>query len=194
MDTASPKEMQVDCLNPISVIVPRNAVPIIQNLLSKGLPNVLLEFSTNHLRIVSGSDIFTTKLIDGKFPDYNRVIPSDKETDSIISVDVNQFKSSLSRVSILANEKFKGATLSFTNNTLMMKANNPEQEHSLEIVDIDYIGRDFELGANVGYILDVLNNCTTSIINIIVNDGGSAFKFTPASTDNNMAVVMSMRV
>jgi DNA polymerase-3 subunit beta len=190
----SRKEMQVDCLNPISVIVPRNAVPIIQNLLSKGLPNVLLEFSTNHLRIVSGSDIFTTKLIDGKFPDYNRVIPSDKETDSIISVDVNQFKSSLSRVSILANEKFKGATLSFTNNTLMMKANNPEQEHSLEIVDIDYIGRDFELGANVGYILDVLNNCTTSIINIIVNDGGSAFKFTPASTDNNMAVVMSMRV
>jgi DNA polymerase-3 subunit beta len=190
----SHKDMQIDCPNPISVIVPRNAISIIQKLLSSSLSDVLLEFSTNHLRIVSGSDTFTTKLIDGKFPDYNRVIPRDNDTDSFISVDVSQFKSSLSRVSILANEKFKGATLSFTNNTLMMKANNPDQEQSEETVDIDYTGRNFELGVNVGYVLDVLNNCSTSNINIIVNDGGSAFKFIPENTPNNMAVVMSMRV
>ena len=177
-----------------SVIAPRKAIQILSNIVNNFHGDVTLQTSSNHIRITTGNDIFTSKLVDGRFPDYKRVIPTDSAEDKQLTINRDTLKTSLSRVAILANEKFKGAKLNFSKNQLILRASNPEQEQSEEIIDIDYPYEELEIGANISYLLDALANTTTEDVILKVKDATTSIRVLPTDSSEAIGVVMPMRV
>ncbi|WP_395338996.1 DNA polymerase III subunit beta [Ningiella sp. W23] len=137
------------------VIIPRKGVMEISRLIDESDANIKVQLGSNHIRIFSSSFIFTSKLVDGRFPDYNRVVP--KNSDKGLVVDRDLIKSAFSRAMILTNEKFKGVRLNLEPNELKITATNPEQEQAEEIIDVEYAGESLEIGFNVAYLIDALN-------------------------------------
>ncbi|MFC4698794.1 DNA polymerase III subunit beta [Glaciecola siphonariae] len=137
------------------VIIPRKGVMEIARLIDESDANIKVQLGSNHIRIFSTSFIFTSKLVDGRFPDYNRVVP--KNTDKGLVVNRESIKSAFSRAMILTNEKFKGVRLNLDSGELKITATNPEQEQAEEIIDVDYEGESLEIGFNVAYLIDALN-------------------------------------
>ena len=136
------------------IIVPRKAVQEIQRMLAHQDGEVTLVLGENHLRLEAAGQSLTAKLIDGKFPDYQRVIPV-KGEKSVIA-DREALRSAFSRTSILSNEKFRGVRLVLGTNLLKAMTHNPEQEEAEEDLEVTYTGADLEIGFNVSYLLDVL--------------------------------------
>ena len=141
----------------LQVIVPRKGITEAMRLLGdQGQDGeVQLEISQSHLRIRAGNYQLTTKLIDGKFPDYMRVLPA--KGDKIVVADRETLKHGLARTSILSNEKFRGVRLTLQNNHIQALAHNPDQEEAEESIDVAYTGQELEIGFNVVYLLDVLS-------------------------------------
>ncbi|MGQ8367315.1 DNA polymerase III subunit beta [Glaciecola sp. 1036] len=137
------------------VIIPRKGVMEISRLIEDSDANVKVQLGSNHIRVFSQLFIFTSKLVDGRFPDYNRVLP--KDADKGLVVNRNTIKSAFSRAAILTNEKFKGVRLNLEENELKITANNPEQEQAEEIIEVDFNYDPMEIGFNVIYLIDALN-------------------------------------
>ena len=185
----------------IQAIVPRKAVGELQRLLSiEDQPLTLLigrELLNVTIAIASKdqSDIavrFTTKLIDGKFPDYRRVIPRGGDKHVRIAHDV--FKQSLQRVAILSNEKLRGVFLNFNEDTLQLRANNPEQDEAIEDLAIQYQNSPLEMSFNAQYLLDVLGSFDGNQVAMTMTEANqSVLVQDPEHTDQTY-VVMPMRV
>ncbi|MDP8078434.1 DNA polymerase III subunit beta [Phocoenobacter skyensis] len=175
-----------------SVIVPRKAVIELSRLLISSDEAVRLEIGSNHIRISMNNIVFTSKLIDGRFPDYRRVLP--RNADRILESDTEVLKRALVRVAILSNERFRGVRLVLTNNLLKITANNPEQEEAEEIIDVAYQNIEMEVGFNVSYLLDVLNALKCERVRINLVDSASSCLI--EDCDNNTAeyVIMPMRL
>lgn len=141
-------------VNAEQVIVPRKAVLELMRLLQDTDEPVALYVGSHHIRAVLPEMTFTSKLLDGRYPDYKRVIPS--VGSNVMNVQKDRFKQALSRTAILSNEKYRGVRLNFTDQMLKLAANNPEQEEAEDEIEIKYKGDQFEIGFNVGYLLDVL--------------------------------------
>ena len=174
------------------VIVPRKGVIEITRLIEDDDKSVKIQIGSNHLRIFSSDFIFTSKLVDGRFPDYKRVLP--KECNKTVKSSKEVLKQAFSRAAILSNEKFKGVRLNLSNGELKITANNPEQEEAEEIVDVDYSGDSLEIGFNVAYLIDVLNALKSDDVQIALSDSNSSALI---ETDNNSAaqyVIMPMRL
>ena len=137
------------------VIVPRKGVQELHRLLEDNDESVTVEVGSNHIRITTGELRFTSKLIDGRFPDYTRVIP--KNADKQLLVNRDLLRQALTRTSILSNEKYRGIRLDVSENNIKIQAHNPEQEEAIEEIDATYSEEDLVVGFNVTYILDVLN-------------------------------------
>ena len=137
------------------VIVPRKGVLELQRLLNDCDEDVSLAFGANHLRLSTGPFQLTTKLVDGRFPDYERVIP--RNGDKQIVANKQDLRRALNRTAILSNEKFRGIRVNFSDGLITLSTNNPEQEDAEETLPVDYAGTPLEIGFNVGYLLDVLN-------------------------------------
>ena len=174
------------------VIVPRKAVLEIIRLLEDDDGVIKLGLGSNHLRINDQGFIFTTKLVDGRFPDYRRVLP--QGGDKTIVADKHMIKDVFQRVSILSNEKFKGVRLNLTNGELLVSANNPEQEQAEESAAVDYTGSDLEIGFNVSYIIDVLNNIKTDTVKILLADSNSSALIEGYDDASSLYVVMPMKL
>ena len=116
---------------------------------------VKITLGSNHLQVEFNQLRLTSKLIDGRFPDYNRVIPTDG--DNIVTADRDQLRQALMRASILSNEKYRGIRLILENNLIKLQAQNPDQEEADVEQEVDYKGDEIEIGFNVNYMLDVLN-------------------------------------
>ena len=142
--------------------------------------------------IFSNDFIFTSKLVDGRFPDYRRVLP--KDGDKIIQASKDILKNAFSRASILSNEKFRGVRLNLSENELKITANNPEQEEAEEIVDIDYKGSDLEIGFNVAYLIDVFNSLSSEEVKVSLSDSNSSALIEDAADDSALYVIMPMRL
>ncbi|MEG2750081.1 MAG: DNA polymerase III subunit beta, partial [Acinetobacter sp.] len=151
---------------PVQAIVPRKAVGELQRLLSiedeqltlligRELLNVTIQTQSKDKEQSDITVRFTTKLIDGKFPDYRRVIP--RGGDKVVTIPHDVFKQSLQRVAILSNEKLRGVFLNFNADTLQLRANNPEQDEAIEDLAIQYASAPLEMSFNAQYILDVLS-------------------------------------
>jgi DNA polymerase-3 subunit beta len=153
---------------------------------------VELLFSQNHLQAKIGEIGFVTKLIDGKFPEYQRVIPVGHE--HIAVVDRETLKSSLMRASILSNEKYRGVRLAFSNGLLSIQAHNPEQEEAQEEVDMDYTGPDIEIGFNVSYLVDVLNTIKADQVHFYIQNTDSSLLIVSPESQQRKYVVMPMRL
>ncbi|AFU36316.1 DNA polymerase III [Acinetobacter baumannii TYTH-1] len=162
----------------VQAIVPRKAVGELQRLLSIEDEQLTLLIGRELLNVTINTpsrdkeqgDItvrFTTKLIDGKFPDYRRVIPRGGDKHVLIGHDV--FKQSLQRVAILSNEKLRGVFLNFNQDSLQLRANNPEQDEAIEDLAIQYQSAPLEMSFNAQYLLDVLGvldggNCSSAVL------------------------------
>lgn len=157
---------------PTQAIVPRKAVVELSKLLSLPEQPVSLSIAKNYLTLQLNDTIFTCKLIDGRYPDFNRVLP--KFNDVQIQLDHTLFKSILQRASILSNERFRGVRLVFEQNLLTVHAQNAEQDESNEDMVIDYQGDRIEIGFNVGYLLDVINSLKSEVITLNLKDSSNS--------------------
>jgi DNA polymerase-3 subunit beta len=174
------------------VILPRKAVLELGRLLADRNEDVELEISTNHLRIRFEENSFTSKLIDGRFPDYQRVIPAD--SNKLMKVNREGFKQALARASILSNEKYRGIRFALSNGLLQLLAHNPEQEEAEEELEVGYAGEDLVIGFNVGYLLDVLGAIDTQLVEVRLRDASSSCLIQGEGESESRYVVMPMRL
>jgi len=146
----------------------------------------------NLVRFRIGNTIFTSKLIDGKFPDYERVIP--KNCDKTAFIDKESFRSALIRASILSSDKYKGIRITVGDNILKLQAHNPEQEEAEEELEIEYSNRTLTIGFNVGYLLDILNSVNADRVSIDFADTNSSSIVRIPGNNEALYVVMPMRL
>lgn len=174
------------------VIVPRKAVHEFMRILGSADGTVELALSANHLQAQIGEIRFVTKLIDGKFPDYQRVIPENHEF--VANIDRELVRSGLMRASILSNEKYRGIRLGLNNERLKIQAHNPEQEEAEEELEVSYEGPELEVGFNVSYLLDVLNTIQSEEVQFYFQDSNSSLLIQSPDHKNCKYVVMPMRL
>ncbi len=176
----------------VQAIVPRKGVLELGRLLDGDNETLELQLGGNHLRVQSGDYTLTTKLVDGQFPDYEKVIPSDASRH--LSGDRETLRNAFQRASILSNEKYRGVRLLVEPEQLTIQANNPEQEEAEEVVAIAFNGDNLEIGFNVSYLLDVLNVLKTDAITLSVSDANSSALIEGNGNDAAVYVVMPMRL
>ncbi|MGH6646267.1 DNA polymerase III subunit beta [Aquabacterium sp.] len=180
------------------VILPRKTVLELQRLLkddAKGAEEeqqIEMRFAGNQAKFNFGGLEFVTKLVEGKFPDYNRVIP--KNHKNHITLGRATLLSSLQRAAILTSEKFKGVRLNVSPGTLGIASSNAEQEEAKEELEIDYGGDAFEIGFNVGYLMDVLANMSQDMVTVSLHDSNSSALITNPEIEGFKYVVMPMRI
>jgi DNA polymerase-3 subunit beta len=183
-------------LDNLQVIVPRKGVLELVRLLDQDDAPVQLQIGANNIRAKVMGFSFTCKLVDGRFPDYRRVIPVGG--DKVLVSGREELKQAFSRAAILSNEKFRGVRLQITNQMLTITANNPEQEEAEEVLDVAYQGGDLEIGFNVVYILDVLNTLKCDQVRITMSDSNSSGVIEDNQPAGNaghaLYVVMPMRL
>ncbi len=174
------------------VIIPRKGILEMQRILEDLDAPVNLSLTGNHLRVTVENYTFTTKLVDGKFPDYERVIP--RGGDKEIIADKESFRAVLSRAAILSNEKYRGVRLTVTDGNIQILANNPEQEEAEENLSVDYQGDSLEVGFNVTYLIDVLSTIRGDQVMIKALDSNSSVLLRDFDDDTALYVVMPMRL
>ena len=178
------------------VILPRKTVIELQRLLSdaggENQPHIEMQFAGNQARLSFGGMEFVTKLVEGKFPDYNRVIPRNHRNS--VTLGRAPLLASLQRTAILTSDKFKGVRLNIEPGTLRVASNNAEQEEAVDELDIDYGGDSIEIGFNVTYLIDVLANMSQDMVKIDLQDANSSALITIPDDPNFKYVVMPMRI
>lgn len=176
----------------IQAILPRKGVLELSRLLddSKALVDVTL--SSNHIRVTSLDYTFTSKLVDGKFPEYERVLP--RGGNKVIIGSRLELKQAFARTAILSNEKYRGVRLLLSDGALTIVANNPEQEEAEEQVSVDYTGDSLEVGFNVSYLQDVTNVIAHENIKITLSDANSSALLEEPDSSDSLYVVMPMRL
>ena len=177
---------------PVNIIIPRKGIMEILRLIPDGEDVITISIGSNHIRIADQDFNFTSKLVDGRFPDYRRVMPRNGDKFVIARRDV--LKDAFMRVSILSNERFRGVRLNLSSGELHISANNPEQEQAEEAVDVNYQGESLELGFNVSYILDVLNNLKCEEVQFTFIDATSSALIEAVGRTDLTYVVMPMRL
>jgi len=173
------------------VIVPRKGVLELQRLLS-GEGSVDVVLGANHVRIQLDGIRFTSKLIDGRFPEYERVIPRDSSNE--LRADGAVLRGGLQRTAILSNEKYRGIRLIIRDNAVVLQAHNPEQEEAEEELEVAYSGDDIEIGFNVNYLLDAIGAVDGEEVALSVVDSNSSCLIRAPETDDCKFVVMPMRL
>ena len=175
------------------IILPRKGVLELSRLLQASDVPAEVSLGDNHLKVDTAAFTFISKLVDGKFPDYQRVLP--KNSTKAIIAEKDALKSALSRAAILSNEKYRGIKLNLSDHQLQVVANNPEQEEAEEVIQVEYQGGELEIGFNVTYLLDVLAVLTSANVKVSLSDSsGSALLEGVDTTSNAMYVVMPMRL
>jgi DNA polymerase-3 subunit beta len=174
------------------VILPRKTVIELQRLLSDAEGAIEMQFANNQAKFGFAGMEFVTKLVEGKFPDYNRVIP--KNHKNSITLGRTALLATLQRTAILTSDKFKGVRLNIDPGTLRVASNNAEQEEAVDELDIDYGGDSIEIGFNVTYLIDALSNMNQDMVTLELSDGNSSALFTIPDNTTFKYVVMPMRI
>ncbi len=173
-------------------ILPRKGVLELQRLLSDEDAEIKITLGTNHLRATVDDFTFTSKLVDGKFPDYDRVLP--KGGSKEVVAEREELRQAFSRTAILSNEKYRGVRVQLDDGALTMMANNPEQEEAEEQVIVNYSGESLEIGFNVSYLVDVLAVLSGDNIKITLSDSNSSALLEETEQGDSVYVVMPMRL
>ena len=177
--------------SPLQVILPRKGVLELQRILNNE-GDVELSIGLSHMRVSVKGIRFTSKLIDGRFPDYNRVIPADP--NRIVETNPAVIRTALQRAAILSNEKYRGIRLMLKSGALVMQAHNPEQEEAEEELEIKYQGEAMEIGFNVNYLLEALNAIEGELVELGFTDGNSSCLIKAPGSARARYVVMPMRL
>ena len=176
------------------LILPRKGVIELSRLLSEGSRDISMSLGQNQIRASMPEYTFTSKLVDGNFPDYRRVLP--KGGNKVVLGNRQELKNAFSRVSILSNEKYRGVRLVLSPGELKVLANNPEQEEAEEAIQVNYDGEPLEIGFNVTYVIDVLNTLQAADVKITLSDANSSALLEAVSdkAPEALYVVMPMRL
>jgi DNA polymerase-3 subunit beta len=174
------------------LIVPRKGVTELLGLFAAGEGVVTLEFSANHIRVKREDVVFTSKLIDGRFPDYEAVIPVG--ADKIVKVGRETLRNALQRAAILSNEKYRGVRLEVNPDSLRVIAHNPEQEEALEEIEAETKVSDIAIGFNVGYLLDALGALDDAEVKLQLRDAQSSCLLRGVGDEATQHVVMPLRL
>lgn len=189
------------CTRPVNIavngevkqaILPRKGVIELARLLSEPEKSVELIIGNNHIRAITDSFVFTSKLVDGKFPDYERVLP--RNGDKIVLGNREELRQAFARTSILSNEKYRGVRFVLTEGQVTITANNPEQEEAEEQVAVEYEGPPIEVGFNVSYLQDVANVISSESLRITLADSNSSALVEDPDNGDSLYVVMPMRL
>ena len=173
-------------------ILPRKTVLELNRLLGDNDEPLRISLTGNQVRFVFGSIVLVSKLIDGKFPDYERVVPATLKNHMVVARQL--LMQSMARVAILTNEKFRGVRVVIGENSLKIIAANAEQEEAQEEIEVQYDGDALDIGFNVGYLLDVLNNIHAEEVQWSFNDANSSALISLPGNDRFKYVVMPMRI
>jgi DNA polymerase III subunit beta len=173
------------------VIIPRKGVLELQRILGTD-GTIELAIGTNHVRAQIGSIRFTSKLIDGRFPEYGRVIPASPPRR--VEADRELLRQALQRTAILSNEKYRGIRLTARPELLVVQAHNPEQEEAEDQVEVSYQGEEVEIGFNVNYLLDALAAIESDKVEIGLTDSNSSCLIHAPDVTHTRYVVMPMRL
>ena len=173
-------------------ILPRKAVLELSKILRQENEDIKITFGNSSLSIQDENLDFSTKLIDGKFPDYEKVLPSGEP--NLLEVSKESLQSALSRASVLSNEKYRGVRFALDKNTLKLTANNPEKESAEELLDVNYNGNPMEIGFNIGYLLDVLGTIETDNVELNFYGEESSCLIREPGNQAEVYVIMPMRL
>jgi DNA polymerase-3 subunit beta len=173
------------------VIVPRKGVLELNRLID-GEGELGIQLGSNHIRVETDGTRLTSKLIDGRFPEYGRVIP--KKVAAVVKAARSELSQALQRTAILSNEKYRGVRLELSADSVVVSANNPEQEEATETVGVEYSGDEMEIGFNVNYLLDALAAVDGDAVELHVTDGNSSCLVTAPGMERTKYVVMPMRL
>ena len=176
------------------IIVPRKGVSELLRLLGSDEEQLTFVIGTNAVQVTLGDIRFTSKLIDGRFPDYTRVIPDPEQCDKRLVLDRDTLRQSLSRASILSNDKYRAIRLSLAPGVLRVIANNPEQEEAEDELELDYQGETLDVGFNVSYLIDALGALPTATARLFLTDSDSSCLIQPDGANDCQFVVMPMRL
>jgi len=179
-------------LTKTEVILPRKTVLELYKLLADSDEEITIELLANQVRFSFGSTVIISKVVDGKFPDYNRVIPLDN--DKIFLIERVTFLHALQRAAILANEKFRGVRLVLKPGALSILCTNSEQEEAEEELEIAFDGGSLEIGFNINYLLDVLTNLPADTLQLAFGDANRSALFTIPEVSDFKYIVMPMRI
>jgi DNA polymerase-3 subunit beta len=187
----SETELQQKAQRTEQLIVPRKGVLELNRLLgAEG--EVELALGSNHIRVSVDGIRLTSKLIDGRFPEYGRVVPKDPRNS--LTCDRQLLRQALQRTAILSNEKYRGVRLALAENAMTIQANNPEQEEAEEALEVEYAGEPMEIGFNVNYLLDALGAVETEQVEIGLTDANSSCLIRAPGIETTKFVVMPMRL
>ena len=186
------KQTSADINDIKQVILPRKGVLELARLLADIEDTIKISLSSNHLQIEFEKLRFTSKLIDGRFPDYNRVIPD--ATNCLLTADRELLRQALVRASILSNEKYRGIRLTVDGNVLKLQAQNPDHEEADVELEVNYKGDALEIGFNVTYMLDVLAVSGSSMVQAALRDSNSSCLLTFPDQKDCKYVIMPMRL
>lgn len=181
-----------ETLSRTEVILPRKTILELSRLLSDNDEALEISLGPNQATFRFGSIELVSKLIDGKFPDYERVIP--KNHNKVISLSRTVFLQSLHRAAILTNEKFRGVRVILAPGSLKIISSNADQEEAQEELEVDYDAEALDIGFNVNYLLDVLNNLSNDAVEMRLADANSSALITLPGNDHFKYVVMPMRI
>ncbi|MBO9537790.1 DNA polymerase III subunit beta [Herbaspirillum sp.] len=174
------------------VIIPRKTIIELQRLLDESDDEVKLEIANNQVKLTFADIELISKLVEGKFPDYTRVVPKGYKNSFTISRE--QLLRSLQRAAIMTSDKFKGVRWVIAPGSLKISSTNADQEEAVEELEIDYGGDTVDIGFNVSYLLDVLNNLKNDYVNIALGDANSSALVTIPDNADFKYVVMPMRI
>ena len=174
------------------VIIPRKGIAELLRLLGSSDEPIKVILGNNHIQCELANQRFTSKLIDGRFPDFKRVMPS--EEGNTFTADRESLKQALIRSSILSNEKYRGIRVILSKDLLQLQAQNPDQEEANVEVEINYAGDDMEVGFNVNYMLDVLNTSGQDVIQGVIKDSSSSCLMSFPEQSHCKYVIMPMRL
>lgn len=172
------------------VIVPRKGVAELLRLLQNSEDEVEVILAQHHLRVIAKDFTFTSKLIDGKYPDYNKVLP--KASDKKVVLDRDELKQALMRVTILSNEKFRGVSFQWQENALLLQSHNTDHEEAEEKLEVNYDKKSTQMGFNANYLLDVLNCMAAGDIELTIAEGETSLLIQPMISEvaNSLFVIM----
>ncbi|TON01244.1 DNA polymerase III subunit beta [Vibrio parahaemolyticus] len=174
------------------IIVPRKGVQELVKLMDAPEQPVVLQIGSSNVRAEVNNFIFTSKLVDGRFPDYRRVLP--QHTNKTLIASCDELRQAFSRAAILSNEKFRGVRVNLAGSEMCITANNPEQEEAEEMLDVTFEGDPIEIGFNVSYVLDVLNTLRCEKVQVSMSDANASALIENADDDSAMYVVMPIRL
>ncbi len=182
-------------LNEQQIIIPRKGVSELYRLLADSDDSCEIRLNNNFLQVQFDNTTFTAKLIDGRFPDYTRVIPDIDDTNKIMEADRELLKQALIRTSVLSNEKYRGIRFQLNENRLSLTINNPEQEEAEEEVEVNFPYKDeLEIGFNVSYLIDALNALRDEKVMIRFSNSDSSCLILSKQENSVKYVVMPMKL